>query len=312
MSIVHSLRAVSLTRKNCLPLNTVASLRFNLRDLKQVHLNAVWENEEGYSNKEYENEEYSNHKKRSPLTNSTVKDRMKEGHGLHHDHRSPDQFQQPGQTAAHGRQPQQHRSDGNSAHRVNSSSHSTARNKVDKNMSGMTHSDRLSSTLQPQPRVTAQPHSVSDRMKDPRLRGADLYVTRLCWKNQADSLSKKPEVRVEATVSNSCNKPRSLHDELYSPSPKPQPATVQTAECAKAAQSRPCYRCIYYVHSAGIKRVFWTNSQGEWEGAKVRDLVDALEAPEGNIRHGLRENKGVDGVFVTKHEVLRLREMMGV
>lgn len=40
--------------------------------------------------------------------------------------------------------------------------------------------------------------------------------------------------------------------------------------------------------------------------------MDVLEAPEGNIRHGLRENKGVDGVFVTKHEVLRLREMMGV
>ena len=64
------------------------------------------------------------------------------------------------------------------------------------------------------------------------------------------------------------------------------------------------------MHSAGIKRVFWTNNQGEWEGAKVRDLVDALE---GKVGDGDGERgKGVDEVFVTKHEVLRLRRVMGL
>ena len=58
----------------------------------------------------------------------------------------------------------------------------------------------------------------------------------------------------------------------------------------------------------GIKRVFWTTDSGDWEGAKVRDLVDALDK--------LGEEPSVNGttalnsVFVTKHEVLMLRRMM--
>ena len=63
--------------------------------------------------------------------------------------------------------------------------------------------------------------------------------------------------------------------------------------------------------AVGIKRVFWTNGKGEWEGAKVRDLVDALQ---GNGEYGGEEKvKGGaagNGFFVTKHEVLRLREFM--
>jgi hypothetical protein len=65
------------------------------------------------------------------------------------------------------------------------------------------------------------------------------------------------------------------------------------------------------MHSVGIKRVFWTNDQGKWEGAKVRDLVDALDisytsdAQEGGKK--LLES----GVFTTKHEVLMMRRLMG-
>jgi hypothetical protein len=61
--------------------------------------------------------------------------------------------------------------------------------------------------------------------------------------------------------------------------------------------------------SAGIKRVFWTTDAGTWEGAKVRDLVDALdkfgEEPPSDAATAL------NSVFVTKHEVLMLRRMMG-
>ena len=65
------------------------------------------------------------------------------------------------------------------------------------------------------------------------------------------------------------------------------------------------------MHSVGIKRVFWTNDAGEWEGGKVRDLVNALD----NSMDGVAgEGKGGpigNGVFVTKHEVLMLKRKMG-
>ena len=66
--------------------------------------------------------------------------------------------------------------------------------------------------------------------------------------------------------------------------------------------------------AAGIKRVFWTNRDGEWEGAKVRDLADALEGTGegGGDTEGEKLTGGAagNGVFVTKHEVLRLRGLM--
>ena len=56
----------------------------------------------------------------------------------------------------------------------------------------------------------------------------------------------------------------------------------------------------------GVGRVWWTNAAGEWEGGRrVRDLVE--EALNG----GASGDGAGDGVFVTKHEVLRLRRMMG-
>jgi hypothetical protein len=61
--------------------------------------------------------------------------------------------------------------------------------------------------------------------------------------------------------------------------------------------------------SVGIKRVFWTSESGSWEGAKVRDLVDELD------KLGLEQpsdaTTALKSVFVTKHEVLMLRRMMG-
>jgi hypothetical protein len=67
------------------------------------------------------------------------------------------------------------------------------------------------------------------------------------------------------------------------------------------------------MHAAGIARAFWTNAQGEWEGAKARDLMDALEGGGSSSSSSEGEDgKGKDaGVFVTKHEVLMLGRVMG-
>jgi hypothetical protein len=62
------------------------------------------------------------------------------------------------------------------------------------------------------------------------------------------------------------------------------------------------------MHSVGIKRIFWTNDDGVWEGAKVRDLVDALESSMESVASG---GPMGNGMFVTKHEVLMMRRMMG-
>ena len=62
--------------------------------------------------------------------------------------------------------------------------------------------------------------------------------------------------------------------------------------------------------------MFWTNAKGEWDGGKVRDLIDGLElagtseAGDGNAC-GLGGGPAGNGIFVTKHEVLLLRRMMG-
>ena len=62
------------------------------------------------------------------------------------------------------------------------------------------------------------------------------------------------------------------------------------------------------MDSVGIKRVFWTNDGGSWEGAKVRDLVDALDNSMGGVASSAPMG---NGIFVTKHEVLMLKRQMG-
>ncbi|CAK7271007.1 hypothetical protein SEPCBS57363_004395 [Sporothrix epigloea] len=175
---------------------------------------------------------------------------------------------------------------------------------------------------------------VQHRRRHARLAGADLYVARL-GKSGSRHL-KTPDTttssafHLTAAASRAVSTPGlasptgSLHDELlskYAKSTRASPTTAsassslagndQTAAASsepppppsRVAESRPCYRCITYMHSVGIKRVFWTNSDGVWEGAKVRDLVDSMEAAahDGN---GGGPGGDVGGMFVTKHEVL--------
>jgi hypothetical protein len=63
------------------------------------------------------------------------------------------------------------------------------------------------------------------------------------------------------------------------------------------------------VSSVGIKRVFWTTESGIWEGAKFRDLVDALDSLGDD--QSSDATIALNSVFVTKHEVLMLRRTMG-
>jgi len=65
------------------------------------------------------------------------------------------------------------------------------------------------------------------------------------------------------------------------------------------------------MDAVGIKRVFWTNTDGEWEGAKVRDLVDALEVGGEEVKGGEDSLAAGRGMFVTKHEILMLKRRLG-
>jgi hypothetical protein len=105
----------------------------------------------------------------------------------------------------------------------------------------------------------------------------------------------------------------SLHEELLDPGPVLTSAAENVSTVAglepSVLASRPCYRCIAYMDSVGIKRVFWTTSSGEWECAKVRDLVDALD--DLGAGDAADAHTTLRSVFVTKHEVLMLRRTMG-
>lgn len=168
--------------------------------------------------------------------------------------------------------------------------------------------------------------TVRDRTKHPKLVGADLYVARLAPppsippKKAARDIHTSPPTARCPLVTLPAPAPTltgSLHDELIC---REAPNTSEssgegcggvTRDFPTAGESRPCYRCISYMHSAGIKRVFWTNKDGTWTGAKVRDLVDVLERPspgESNDEIGELE-AGLSGVFVTKHEILMLRRL---
>lgn len=110
----------------------------------------------------------------------------------------------------------------------------------------------------------------------------------------------------------------SLHDEYLANNPGPPP---MTSCCDKeiphgkppVSASRPCYRCISFMHAVGIRRVFWTNNLGEWEGGKVKDLVDGMNGVPTEVATGGQGGGGLmgNGVFVTKHEVLMMRRIMG-
>ncbi|KAI9704341.1 MAG: hypothetical protein M1836_007202 [Candelina mexicana] len=185
----------------------------------------------------------------------------------------------------------------------------------------------IQTLLLPQGRTGHASQKVAERRKDPRLKGADLYVARLGWKlsetplkeireapatGAIERLSPKPIASSSEPSASLPPVPRSLHDELSPSTLNALSATnptrqsnseLLTTKCASA--SRPCYRCISYMESVGIKRIFWTNENGEWDGGKVRDLADALEDPDSDV-----DRTASDSLFVTKHEVLMLRRLM--
>ncbi|CZR61975.1 uncharacterized protein PAC_11872 [Phialocephala subalpina] len=162
-------------------------------------------------------------------------------------------------------------------------------------------------------------HSVASRTKDLRLKGSDLYVARLGSHNMTPikpTNHNKPADPPPPTPSPKYE-PSSLYDELsplsrsISPSSPTDKPTREHKPQIRA--SRPCYRCVSAMHSFGIKRVFWTTQDGEWEGAKVRDLVEALEMGlDADGEESVGTGQESKGVFVTKHEVLMLKRSMGL
>ncbi|KAK7525637.1 uncharacterized protein IWZ02DRAFT_498780 [Phyllosticta citriasiana] len=173
-------------------------------------------------------------------------------------------------------------------------------------------------------------HSPKDRKKHPKLVGADLYVARLghsgegISKRSRESSSRQdshPDEKVIPTKSSEQSSTAvttgSLHDQLTMLK-KAAPGLARRGDSADDLShpnctiraSRPCYWCLSFMHNVGIKRVFWTNEEGSWEGAKVKCLIDELE---GENFGAIGEAGGLEGggVYVTKHEVPILRRLMG-
>lgn len=161
--------------------------------------------------------------------------------------------------------------------------------------------------------------SISERTKYPRLHGADLYVARLGWRAPLNSRTPNEccaavDIPEDSTCSLPLSSTGSLYDELTTHSKShrhEEAAPVEVAEKEPSVlSSRPCYRFINYMNSVGIKRVFFlTTNSGEWEGAKTLDLMDAID----NVATGesFKGATALSQVFVTKHEVLILRRLMG-
>lgn len=139
--------------------------------------------------------------------------------------------------------------------------------------------------LVPSGRTGQNTRNVRERTKLPRLHRADFYVTRLGWKAESapdassiccGKLGEDADVKSPSRPSTG-----SLYEELVQPGRAVKPTAQRPSAIEEkrpsVLTSRPCYRCISYMASVGIKRVFWTTDSGWWEGAKVRDLVDALD-----------------------------------
>ncbi|KAL1876315.1 hypothetical protein Daus18300_002944 [Diaporthe australafricana] len=182
--------------------------------------------------------------------------------------------------------------------------------------------------LVPKSRAEGTSPDVQARMKVPKLVGADIYVARLANDGPAPGSRKKaiaqkpasdesleeagPDACTTASVVSAST--GSLHDELINKTPKPgtpSPVLEDTKRSPAPVESRPCYRCVAYMHSVGIKRVFWTTSEGKWEGAKVRDLIDQLDGLMHSDTDTSLGQPALTGLFVTKHEVLMLRRLLG-
>ncbi|RYP02938.1 hypothetical protein DL764_005515 [Monosporascus ibericus] len=203
---------------------------------------------------------------------------------------------------------------------------------------GITSTVKVSSKGAPSHRVhrSAEPslvqHCLDDRMKNPRLIGADIYIARLgppirkLEKHERKSgevaLRQETNPEVDTCISptlsaTSTTSNGSLHEELRckdhkSTGPKTSPTIHPVFERPQVRDSRPCYRCVSYMHSAGVRRCFWTNHEGQWESAKVRDLFDQLTGAGSCDGKGGGGGDGPGSVFITKHEILMLRRLAGV
>ncbi|KAF2799561.1 hypothetical protein K505DRAFT_294350 [Melanomma pulvis-pyrius CBS 109.77] len=212
----------------------------------------------------------------------------------------------------------------NNEHRLDLASSPRGTDQASKHYSSKTHHSNPSVAktqpmLIPKGRTGQNSHSVTERMKHPRLHGADLYVARLGWRSTSASddsntcCDTSAVIEAESPDNRSGPHTGSLHDELSTPPSMPKSANDLQTSHAKTQPtvlaSRPCYRCISYMNSVGIKRVFWTTDSGVWEGAKVRDLVEALDTLGNGKTSDV--NTALNSVFVTKHEVLMLRRIMG-
>lgn len=215
---------------------------------------------------------------------------------------------------------------------------------TNRKQSGKMRTETNAEPPQPEPMLLPKGQtrpSTTDRKKHLGLMGADLYVARLGWCKPTAKAVRVPTTRqapastspavvnpravaesdggvtlsssMTSLPSTSCVAAGSLHDELLNrdPSPPRTPVVAETLDPNVVRASRPCYRCISYMHSVGIKRVFWTTDDGQWEGSKVRDLVSALDNSMESIAGGGDGGPTGNGVFVTKHEVLMLKRLMG-
>lgn len=61
------------------------------------------------------------------------------------------------------------------------------------------------------------------------------------------------------------------------------------------------------MHAAGIKRVFWTNAAGQWEGGKVRDFIDWMDRPVVSVAADDDAAAAAAAVYVTKAEVVLMK-----
>ncbi len=331
-------------RSRAARLGAVAGHTFNSLALKPLHLNTLQHYQNQYCNAEEEKEEKeledNNGKRRSVSTpwnpcNNNVQHHAQVNHLAFHGAKP----QKARQLTSNSNEKQRKQylyglsvvgqRNHHSPHQVNQRSVQPHRQQHRQHRQ-QTQPHNSAATVVPQNRIATKSHRVAERMKDSRLNGADLYVARLgragkvnhhncgCHLNQSissvadaaavvDTGGEQKNIDIGASA-----KPKpltgSLHEELrfQQPVEESNPSVHQNARLT-ATHSRPCYRCISYMHSAGIKREFWTNYQGEWEGGKVRELVDALECPNPSTGEVTTGQSATGAVYVTKTEVLLLK-----
>ncbi|KAF2236802.1 hypothetical protein EV356DRAFT_565269 [Viridothelium virens] len=240
----------------------------------------------------------------------SLHDHQKTSHHCHHQHHQQSQYhhQYHDQKHQHG----QHGQKGSQQNRK-----SLSRPKKDETY-------QPQAFLQPYARTEHPPYSIAERRRFNRLNGVDLYVARLGNHSENErKQSKRPLEEAEPAAqpieldrslvkSEKIASMGSLHEELEFPDPRipsrSPPKERELFDCSMIRASKPCYRCVEYMRSVGIKRVFWTDETGQWKGCKVHELCDSFDKLS-TSRHA--DEIAGSGPFVTKHEVLMLRRRMG-